>query len=243
MEIHEAIADFSEDIVLAYLKQCSEAVGNLTSELTAGDGEKYGSSDDDEEEGEHTKGSSRTEEAEVFSVRVKDRAKSIDSGVCVDPRKAEQTENGEREKCRGNHSKSRESENSSQEDGAFSSLGACKCPDYEDSDEDWDKPKSLVMSFKKGDLFAVLLPDDATWWGVMSLRSTAVGYVPRSYLKFIDVRHLWLTTEGQKSSREVHMRALSELQSAASRLPHPGECLLLASCRKASLRIFGAQCQ
>lgn len=155
MEIHEAIADFSEDIVLAYLKQCSEAVGNLTSELTAGDGEKYGSSDDDEEEGEHTKGSSRTEEAEVFSVRVKDRAKSIDSGVCVDPRKAEQTENGEREKCRGNHSKSRESENSSQEDGAFSSLGACKCPDYEDSDEDWDKPKSLVMSFKKGDLFAV----------------------------------------------------------------------------------------
>ncbi|XP_047475964.1 serine/arginine repetitive matrix protein 2-like [Penaeus chinensis] len=28
------------------------------------------------------------------------------------------------------------------------------------------------------------------------------------------------------SSREVHMRALSELQSAASRLPHPGECPL-----------------
>lgn len=224
MEIHEAKADFSEDIVLAYLKQCSEAVGNLTSDLTVGDGERFCSSDD--EDAEAAKGSSRTEEPEVFSVRVKDRAKSIDSGVCVDPRKenelrkVEQTENGER-RCRRNHSKSRESESSSQEDGAFSSLGACKCPDFEDSDEDWEKPKSLVMSFKKGDLFAVLLPDDATWWGVMSLRSTAVGYVPRSYLKFIDVRHLWLTTEGQKSSREVHMRALSELQSAASRLPHP----------------------
>nr|XP_027237952.1 uncharacterized protein LOC113829065 [Penaeus vannamei] len=30
----------------------------------------------------------------------------------------------------------------------------------------------------------------------------------------------------KSSSREVHMRALSELQSAASRLPHPGECPL-----------------
>lgn len=158
MEIHEAKADFSEDIVLAYLKQCSEAVGNLTSDLTVGDGERFCSSDDDDAEA--AKGSSRTEEPEVFSVRVKDRAKSIDSGVCVDPRKendlrkVEQAENGER-KCRRNHSKSRESESSSQEDGAFSSLGACKCPDLEDSDEDWEKPKSLVMSFKKGDLFAV----------------------------------------------------------------------------------------
>ncbi|XP_053638327.1 uncharacterized protein [Cherax quadricarinatus] len=238
MEIHEAVADFSEDLVLEYLRQRSEAVG-IPCEYTAGDGEddsRYDYSSDEETEriGDNdqeqtviTAYTLKEDEHEMFSVRVKDRAKSIDSGVCVETRK----ENGCGKKAVENEGQDTEKYGSGNNVHlvhkndviscynavAGCSNGASHSLDHEESNVNM----SLVLAFKKGDMFAVVVQDNAIWWGVMALRTAAVGYVPTSYLKFVEERHLWLTISGQKSSREVHMRALSDLQAATSRLPHP----------------------
>ncbi|XP_071546875.1 uncharacterized protein [Panulirus ornatus] len=217
MEIHEAIADFSEDLVLDYLRERSEAVGipcNFTfsyDEDEDDDGKYTSSSDEDRavaadsdlEKGRP--GASTVKDKTPpgqCGARLKDRAKSIDSGVCLETRREngrarrDARENEGRDGDGGDHELHHAS--SSHE---YSARWRCRVTDTigrGSSDGSYrghwqeESRRSLVLAFKKGDLFA-----------------------------FVDVRHLWMTTAGQKSSREVHMKALSELQSAASRLPHP----------------------
>nr|XP_045622384.1 uncharacterized protein LOC123772987 [Procambarus clarkii] len=213
MEIHKAVADFSEDLVLAYLRQRSEAVG-IPCEYTAGDEDdaKYTYSSDDERErfGEDDRvklsisaNTLREGDHGMLSVRVKDRAKSIDSGVCVESRrengrgKRDCTEDEERDSGLGEYpppSVNPYDSRSYNDAVAGCSNAPPQSHDYEDDD---NANKSLVLTFKKGDLFAVV-EDSAMWTGVMALRTAAVGYVPTSYLKFVEERHLWLTTAGQK---------------------------------------------
>ncbi|XP_068222935.1 uncharacterized protein [Palaemon carinicauda] len=236
MEIQEALADFSEEILLAYIRYQCEATGIIYDSHDAG---PY-SSDDDAlrdsydaaaETSEGVDKASGSERGRDTPTSVKARARSIDSGVCIVDQKKE-TGAGGAGGCHKFDHHDRESSlrralpdppdgglGRSFNDGATASVSDA---DGQAASASLDAPcSSLVLSFKKGDIFAVLLEDSDTWWGVMALRTTAVGYVPRNFLKFIEVRHLWLTSQGEKSSREVHMKALSDLQTATSRLPHP----------------------
>ncbi|XP_064081325.1 uncharacterized protein LOC135197958 [Macrobrachium nipponense] len=238
MEIQVALADFSEEILLDHIRYQCEATGIIYDSHDAG---PYSSDDDalrdsssyDAAEASDGPDKASAERGRETPTSVKARARSIDSGVCiVDQRKETSNAAGA---AGGSHKFDHHDRESSLRralpdppDGEpGSSFNAGAAASASDSDgqaasASLDAPcSSLILPFKKGDIFAVLLEDSDTWWGVMALRTTAVGYVPRNFLKFVEVRHLWLTSQGEKSSREVHMKALSDLQTATSRLPHP----------------------
>ncbi|XP_050712325.1 uncharacterized protein LOC126996144 isoform X6 [Eriocheir sinensis] len=241
MEIYRAIADFSEDLVLAYLRERSEAVGipcKFSVFEDGGDDGRGSSSDEDRvlgREGEHEARTWRerdgTEDEAVVSVcvRVKDRARSIDSGVCVETKRENgrgrktTTENGGREWMGGNEAEacggggyggarvSCRAEGGGQEVCKYDSEAPGYCEESSghllETHPARDSASSLVLAFRRGDLFGAVEQEEAgQWWGVLALRSGRLGYVPSSYLK---------------SSREVHLKALGELQTAAARLPHP----------------------
>ncbi|KAK3888930.1 hypothetical protein Pcinc_007031, partial [Petrolisthes cinctipes] len=133
------------------------------------------------------------------SVRAKQRATSIDSGVCVDAKRENVNnqphvrENEEREP-RPQRMTNERCFNSR----TVLSSGAVESTDEQASCLENTCGNSLVLAFRKGDVFAVLDRDSAIWLGVLALRSARVGYVPSNYLKFVEERHLWLTKEGQE---------------------------------------------
>ncbi|XP_063877281.1 uncharacterized protein LOC135109676 isoform X1 [Scylla paramamosain] len=241
MEIYQAVADFSEDLVLAYLREQSEAVGIpfkfSAHEDIGDDGRGSCSSDEDRPAGrdsEHDMRTGRGGEDDLGTpgcVRVKDRARSIDSGVCVETKR----ENGRGKKTAPTENGGREWWNET--DGlraspkAQGSQDVCRYDSeafgYSDDSvrhlhEAHASQSSLVLAFRKGDLFGAVEQDEVgRWWGVLALRSGRLGYVPCSYMKFLEQRHYWLTVTGERSSREVHVKALGELQTATARLPHP----------------------
>lgn len=182
MEIHKAVADFSENLVLEYLKERSEAVGipcNFTfcdddddKDTCSSDDDKATAVDGDPDRTRTVASTSRDEDHETFGVRVKDRAKSIDSGVCVDTKrengrwKKEVQENRVVDGIHGNviHVNSQlEDDVKGCDVVAGPSEGACQ-PQGED-----DGRKSLVLTFKKGDLFAVSI-----WFCLLSWYRNAI---------------------------------------------------------------------
>lgn len=190
MEIYRAIADFSEDLVLAYLRERSEAVGipcKFSVFEDGGDDGRGSSSDEDRafgREGEHEARTWRerdsTEDEAVLSVcvRVKDRARSIDSGVCVETKRENgrgrktTTENGgrewlgsEAEACGGGGGGygggrvSCRAEGGGQEVCKYDSEAAGYCVEGSghllETHTARDSASSLVLAFRRGDLFGV----------------------------------------------------------------------------------------
>lgn len=183
MEIYQAIADFSEDLVLAYLRERSEAVGipcKFSVFEDGGDDGRGSSSDEDRvagREGEHEARTWRERDIEddvvaSVCVRVKDRARSIDSGVCVETkrengrgRKTTSTENGGREllwsEAEGGGGRVSCRADGGQEVCKYDSEAAATgyCDDSSghllETHPTRHSASSLVLAFRKGDLFAV----------------------------------------------------------------------------------------
>lgn len=181
MEIYRAIADFSEDVLLAYLRERSEAVGipcKFSVFEDGGDDGRGSSSDEDRalwREGEHEARTWRERDTEdeagaSVCVRVKDRARSIDSGVCVETkrengrgRKPNSTENGGREWCwseaEGGGARVSCRAEGGQEVCKYDSEAAGHCDNSSghllEAHSARDPASSLVLAFRKGDLFGV----------------------------------------------------------------------------------------
>lgn len=189
MEIYRAIADFSEDLVLAYLRERSEAVGipcKFSVFEDGGDDGRGSSSDEDRALGREVEHEARTwrerdtEDDAVASVcvRVKDRARSIDSGVCVETkrengrgRKTASTENGGREwgscEAEGGGGRVHCRAEGGQEVCKYDSVGAGYCVDSSghllETHPGRDSASSLVLAFRKGDLFGVSNQGDCAY--------------------------------------------------------------------------------